>query len=166
MVNGICFSKNRVKTYSFFNFLLQDKECFQVLLVSSYICKPSVVLKHCIKVLSCLSVPNTKPIGCFISVNDWKVGWIPVVDNEFVFYDLVQRQRKSKHCSSIYIQLTAKSTKVVSGARKASSNVKTIQKDGSAELIENSFSKGSHGQTQDFCEQKSVWSLTTSEQLR
>lgn len=92
---------------------------------------------HSRNVLFCLSVPNTKWNNRFISGNDWTVGWGPFVDNEFMFYNLVGSQRKSKHGSFIYIQLTAKSTKVVPGARNSSSDVKTIKKDGSAELSAN-----------------------------
>lgn len=39
--------------------------------------------------------------------------------------------------------------------------LQTIKKDGSAELSANGFSRGSHGQTQDFCEHKSVRSRKT-----
>lgn len=115
------------------------------------------------KVLSCLNVLNIKLNGYFISVNDWKLGWILFVDNEFVLCNLVRSQWKSKHCSSIYMQFSAKSTKVASGARNSSSDVKTIQKDGSVKHTANRFWKGSYGQTQEFC-----WRPTTqnTKQLR
>lgn len=58
--NAFPKSKNRVKTDSLLTFLLQDKECFQVLLVSICICKPSGVLKHSRKVLSLPQCPKHK----------------------------------------------------------------------------------------------------------
>lgn len=77
---------------------------------------------------SCSMSRKTEPNGRFISGNDKIVGWIPFVDNEFVFYNFGSQSEQNLNSAAQFLHSSHCQIhkKRASGARSSSSDVKTI----------------------------------------